>query len=112
MDLKQDLKKALEELRKNKEKKFDQTVDLIVNLQKFEPKKNNINLFITVPYKIKDKKIDSYLEIGCRWGGTFIIINELLKRYNPYLYFYQTPSTCPKKRSPLRKMPPTFFCIS
>jgi hypothetical protein len=30
-------------------------------------------------------KIDSYLEIGCRHGGTFIIICEYLKRFNPNL---------------------------
>jgi cephalosporin hydroxylase len=27
-------------------------------------------------------KINSYLEIGCRWGGTFIITNEILKLKN------------------------------
>ncbi len=30
-------------------------------------------------------KIDTYLEIGCRHGGTFIIICEYLKRFNPNL---------------------------
>jgi len=62
MDLKTDLKKALVELRKGKERKFDQTADLIVNLQKFDPKKNTINLIISVPYKIKEKKIAGFLE--------------------------------------------------
>lgn len=32
---------------------------------------------------LKDKNIKSYLEIGVRYGGTFILINELLRRYNP-----------------------------
>ena len=62
MDLKTDLKSALSELRKNKERKFDQTVDLIVNLQKFDVKKNQVNIFINVPYKIKDKKVAGFLE--------------------------------------------------
>jgi large subunit ribosomal protein L1 len=62
MDLKEDLKKALIKLRKEKERKFNQTLDLIVNLQKFDLKKNNINLFISVPHKIKDKKICAFLE--------------------------------------------------
>ncbi|MAG79182.1 hypothetical protein CMI40_02290 [Candidatus Pacearchaeota archaeon] len=62
MDFKEDLKKALIELRKGKERKFNQTLDLIVNLQKFDIKKNNVNLFITVPHKIKDKKICAFLE--------------------------------------------------
>jgi len=62
MDLRKELEKSLAELKKEKERKFDQTVDLIVNLQKFDHKKNQINLFITVPYKIKDKKVGAFLE--------------------------------------------------
>ena len=62
MQLKEQLKKALEELRKNKERKFDQTVDLIINLQKFDVKKDSVNIFINVPHKIKDKKIVGFLE--------------------------------------------------
>ena len=31
---------------------------------------------------LTSKKIDSYLEIGCRWGGTFIITSEFLKLNN------------------------------
>lgn len=27
-------------------------------------------------------KIESYIEIGCRWGGTFILTTEYLKRFN------------------------------
>lgn len=32
---------------------------------------------------ITNKDINSYLEIGCRWGGTFIITTEFLKLNNP-----------------------------
>lgn len=56
------LKQALTELRKGKERKFDQTVDLIVNLQKFDVKKTPINLVVSVPYKSKEKKIGAFLE--------------------------------------------------
>ncbi len=63
MELKQDLGKALIELRKGKERKFNQSVDLIINLQKFDIKKNQVNLFVSVPHKIKDKKICGFLEI-------------------------------------------------
>jgi len=49
-------------LRKGKERKFDQSVDLIVNLQKFEVRKHNINLFVNVPFRIKDKQIAAFLE--------------------------------------------------
>jgi hypothetical protein len=37
---------------------------------------------------IHGKKINNYLEIGCRWGGTFVIINEILKQSNPNLVSY------------------------
>ena len=57
------LDKALEELRKSKERKFDQTIELIVNLKKFDIKKNSINTFIIMPNKIKDKKICGFIEI-------------------------------------------------
>lgn len=62
MELEQELKKALEELRKTEERKFNQSVDLIVNLQKFNPKKDIVNLFVSVPHKIKEKKIAAFLE--------------------------------------------------
>lgn len=62
MEIKKQLEKALAELRKEKERKFVQTVDLIINLQKFDSKKNQISLFVNVPRKIKDKKICAFLE--------------------------------------------------
>lgn len=80
MDLKKDLEKALVELRKGKERKFDQTLDLIVNLQKFDVKKNQINLFIPVPYKIKEKKIGAFLE--SRNKNVDTITKEEFKKYS------------------------------
>ena len=70
---------ALAELRKNKERKFDQTVDLIINLQKFDARKNQINLFITTPYKIIDKKIGAFLESKSSHIDT--ITKEEFKKY-------------------------------
>jgi len=61
-ELENKFQSALEELRKGKERKFDQTVELIVNLQKFDLKKNQVNLVVNVPHKIKDKKIAGFLE--------------------------------------------------
>ncbi len=63
MELNEELKQALVELRKDKERKFNQSVDLIINLQKFDVKRENVNLFVSVPHKIKDKKICGFLEI-------------------------------------------------
>src|SRR5271157_458971 len=59
--IEKELHKALTELRKEESKKFNQTVDLIINLQKFDLKKESINLFIQVPHKIKEKKICAFL---------------------------------------------------
>lgn len=63
MELEEQIKQALTELRKDKERKFNQSVDLIINLQKFDLKREQVNLFISVPHKIKDKKICAFLEI-------------------------------------------------
>jgi len=62
-ELNEQLETALNELRKDKERKFDQSVDLIINLQKFDIKKNPVNIFISVPHKIKEKKICAFLEV-------------------------------------------------
>ena len=63
MELEKELDKSLNELRKTEPRKFSQTVDLIINLQKYDLKKNALNLFIPVPHKIKDKKICAFLEV-------------------------------------------------
>jgi large subunit ribosomal protein L1 len=80
MDLQKELQKALEELRKDKERKFNQTVDLIINLQKFDLKKHQVNLFISIPHKIKDKKIAGFLESANKNIDT-ITFNDF-KKYN------------------------------
>ena len=77
--MKEELKKILVDLRNEKERKFDQTVDLILNLQKFDVKKNALNFFISVPYKIKDKKICAFLESKNKNVDT--ITPEEFKRY-------------------------------
>ena len=63
-ELQEKLEQSLKDLRENsKERKFNQTVDLIVNFQKFNLKKDNVNVFVTLPHKIKDKKIAAFLEV-------------------------------------------------
>ena len=56
-----ELKEALAELGKQKERKFNQTVDLIVNLKGLDFRKTNISIVVPVPHKIKDKKICAFL---------------------------------------------------
>ena len=80
MELKKQLQNALIELRKEKERKFDQTVDLIINLQKFDSKKNAINLVVSVPHKIKEKKIAAFLE--SKNANIPIITEDEFKKYS------------------------------
>ncbi len=104
MELKEQLKKALEELRKGKERKFDQTLDLIINLQKFDVKKNQLTFLITLPHKIKDKKIAGFLEI--KNNNLDTITFEEFKKYtdkkklknlvNKYDFFIAQASLMPK----------------
>ena len=81
VDLNSQLEKALAQLRKDsKKRKFDQTVDFIINLQKFDVKKNAINLVISLPHKIKDKKVCGFFEVKNKNVET--IIKEEFKRYS------------------------------
>ena len=98
------LKKALEELRKSKERKFNQTVDLIVNLQKFDVRKSQINLFLRVPHKLKDKKVAGFLEskndsidtITPTEFNKYRDKKELKKLVNKYDFFISQASLMPK----------------
>jgi large subunit ribosomal protein L1 len=79
MEIKEQLQKTLAELRKEKQRKFDQTLDLIINLQKFDIKKHQLNILITLPHKIKDKKIAGFLET--KKEGIDTITQEEFKKY-------------------------------
>lgn len=80
MEFDEQLKQALVKLREGKVRKFDQTLDLIVNLQKFNVKKDSVNVFISVPYKIKEKKIGGFLEVKHKDIDT--ITPDQFKKYN------------------------------
>jgi large subunit ribosomal protein L1 len=80
MGISEDLKSALLELRKNEPKKFKQTVDLIVNLQKFDLKKTPLNLFVRVPHKSKEKRVAGFFETESKFVDT---ITEMdFKKYS------------------------------
>jgi large subunit ribosomal protein L1 len=51
---------AIKKLKKEKERKFNQTLELIVNLQKYDPRKQPINTFVILPNPT-DKKICAFL---------------------------------------------------
>jgi len=54
------IQEALAELRKEEKRKFIQTIDLIINLQKFDVRKESINTFITLPH-VAERKICAFL---------------------------------------------------
>ena len=80
MDLKEELKKSLNELRKERKRNFNQTIDLIINLKKYDFKKNPLNLFVNLPHKIKDKKICAFLE--AKNENVETVTKEEFKRYS------------------------------
>ena len=76
----EEIGKALVELRKEKKRNFNQTIDLIINLKKYDFKKNPLNLFINIPHRIKEKKICAFLEVKNKNVET--ITKEEFKKYS------------------------------
>jgi large subunit ribosomal protein L1 len=62
--MEEQLTQSIKKLRENSdtERKFDQTVDLIVNLKNFDVRRESFNTFIALPYKVKDKKVLGFFE--------------------------------------------------
>ena len=104
MELEQDLKNALVELRKTEQRKFDQTVDLIINLQKIDIRKSTVNTFIQIPHKSKEKKIAAFLESKSKYVDTitpdefakYTDKKSLKNLINKYDFFLAQSSIMPK----------------
>jgi large subunit ribosomal protein L1 len=63
MTIEDNFTKAVTELRKvDKKHNFSQTIDLIVNLKDFDVRREAFSIFITLPHKIKDKKVMGFFE--------------------------------------------------
>lgn len=56
-----ELKEAIKELRKLEKRNFDQSLDLIINLKGIDIKRDNIALVVSIPHKIKEKKVCGFL---------------------------------------------------
>jgi large subunit ribosomal protein L1 len=70
-------KEALEELRKSSEKrKFDQTLDLVVNLKNFDANRETINTFVILPFPAKNKKIAAFLDSIKKSDAVSLIITK------------------------------------
>ena len=111
-ELKKKIEEAFESLKKEKERKFNETVDLIINLQKFDPKKTSVNTVLTLPYKVKDKKIAGFLEAKNKKLDTITL--EEFRKYNTkselkllvkkYDFFIAQSSLMPKVASTFGKV--------
>ncbi len=115
-----EIKKALEELRKEKERKFNQTIDLIVNLKGIDVKKTTITAVVDVPNNIKEKKVCGFFNDKSNVVDTITKVNfakykektalkNLVKKYD---FFIAIPALMPavattfgKVLGPAGKMP-------
>ncbi len=57
-----ELKEALKQIRNTEKRKFSQGIDLIVNLKDIDLKRDNIATIVTLPHKVKDKKVCGFFE--------------------------------------------------
>lgn len=115
-----ELKKAIEELKKSRERKFDQTVDLIINLKGVNQKKDNVNVVATIPNKFKDKKVCGFLAEKSSLVDTITesefkkytdkaVLRNLLKKYDYFIAIAKlmpkVATTFGKVLGPVGKMP-------
>ena len=99
-----ELKKALETLRAEKERKFNQTIDLIINLKGIDLRKDNISAVVNLPNKIKEKKVaaffntknklvDTITEPEFKKYGDKNSLKDIVKKYD---FFIAEASLMPK----------------
>ncbi len=55
------LNEAIAELRKEEKRKFEQSIDLVVNLRGIDVKREGINVVLSIPHKIKTKRVCGFL---------------------------------------------------
>lgn len=86
---------AIQELRKEKKRKFVQTIDLIINLQNFDTRKEAVNTFISIPHPSpkticgfltkKTKIVDSIIKEEFDRYKTDADIKRLAKKYDFFI---------------------------
>ncbi len=87
--------KALQELRKEKKRKFDQSVDLIVNLKSFDVRREALNTFIFIPHGLdrkfaafftkRNSNVDTITEEDFVKYKEMKDIKKLAKKYDAFL---------------------------
>lgn len=115
-----EIKQALEELSKEKKRKFVQTIDLIVNLKGIDLKRENITFIANVPNKIKEKKVCGFLDKKSNLVDTILkadfqkykdkkILKGLVKKYDFFIsaapLMPSVAATFGKVLGPAGKMP-------
>mgnify|MGYP004000726629 FL=1 len=74
-----EIKEALAKLREEKKRKFDQTVDVIVNLRNFDVRKEALNTFVEIP-NARERKIAAF--VTKRLPGVDTITEEDFTKYS------------------------------
>ena len=93
--MKMEIKAALAELRKEKKRKFTQTVDLVMNLKNFDVRKEALNTFVSVPHP-GDKKLAAFFTKRSKLIDTITLedfvkykemkdIKKLAKKYDAFI---------------------------
>lgn len=115
-----ELNQALKQLKSEKERKFDQTVDLIVNLKGIDLRKTNLSFIVDVPNKFKEKKVCAFLNEKSTLVPTITkpefsrysdkkLLKELVKKYDFFIahasLMPSVASTFGKVLGPSGKMP-------
>jgi len=116
-----EISKAFEELSKEKERKFKQTYELIINLKGLDLRRNNLSLVFSIPHKIKDKKVCGFLTKKSdlvdtvtkpeftKYGNDPKLIRGLVKKYDFFIahasLMPSVATTFGKALGPAGKMP-------
>lgn len=53
---------AIEELKKQTKRKFNQSVDLVINLKNFDVRRDSLNTFLQIPFPYAEKKICAFID--------------------------------------------------
>ena len=115
-----ELQEALQELRKAEKRKFEQSVDLIINLKDVDVKKENISVIVQLPHPTKEKKVCAFLNAKSKLVPTitqpefarYKEKKELKKLVKEYAFFIAAAKLMPavattfgKALGPMGKMP-------
>ena len=116
-----EFKEALKQLKSEEPRKFDQTVDLIVNLKGMDFRKTNLSFVVSLPNKFKDKTVCAFLNEKselvptitkpefAKYGTDKKALKKLVKKYDFFIahgsLMPSVASTFGKVLGPTGKMP-------